>query len=99
MNWRNARMDMRERYGEDAVRLGNIGRGLSVLAALLFVAGWITVVWSSASESVSSGPGRAWSIVSLGAYVTLATATLGLLGLGMRWFAVWIDARVTRGAP
>jgi hypothetical protein len=91
-------MDVRERYGEDPVRLGNVGRGVTFLAGVLFATGWIAVVYSVATQSADGGifyggRAKALQIVSLGGSVTLATSALALVGVALRMFGVWLETR------
>jgi hypothetical protein len=92
-------MDIRERYSESPIRIGNVGRGLTVLAALLFVIGWVGAV-AAALQLPDGGGGSGYirlsQLILLGSYVTLAAATLGLLGIAMRVFSIWLDIRVAR---
>jgi hypothetical protein len=96
-------VDVRERYGEDPVRMGNIGRGLMVVAALLFVAGWIAAIYLGFvqdDDEFASVPTsfRIQQVFSVGSSTSLAAAALGGLGMAMRAVSIWLD-RLARETP
>jgi hypothetical protein len=88
-------MGRRLRFGEDPDRLGNMGRGLCVVAGTLFVLGWATVLYLAFSDDALSNirGGRAQTLISFGGSVTFATSLLLLAGIAMRMFASWLLAQ------
>jgi hypothetical protein len=91
-------MDVRERYGVP-IRLGNVGRGITLLAGLLFVAGWVVSVWVTltSNDDIPISSYKAQQIIQLGTWVTLGASALALVGIAMRAFGIWLEARVVRG--
>jgi hypothetical protein len=86
-------MDARLGYREEGTRLERMGRWFTTLAMLLFVAGWVTVVWATLTTTGDRFViwNEALQIVQIGGSVTLACAGLGLLGVAMRAYGVWLQ--------
>jgi hypothetical protein len=92
-------MDEQGDAGEDPTRVGNTGRGLTVLALVLFVAAWVLAAVAGLGDGDEIGAtdaSRLRDTVTLGMLGTIAAAMIGLVGVAMRALAAWLEVRTPR---